>query len=47
MEKEQVIGEKTSEISFLKVQLQALQNYITSLLVERDQHHQHQQLLTQ
>ena len=36
-EKDQVINEKASEVSFLRVQLQALQNYITSLLVERDQ----------
>ena len=35
-DRDRVLQEKESENSFLKVQLKALQNYITTLIVERD-----------
>ena len=34
IEKEKMAAAKESEIEFLKVQLSALQNYVTALLVE-------------
>ena len=36
-ERDNIISEKDNEVQILRVQLQALQNYMTTLIVEREQ----------